>query len=140
MVLQGIAPSWIFPLCQGSKSEHTTLCAVKCVLKSWRILMFLVNLFRFILSLKFCIFFIDLQFLLQPFHILYFLIILISLACWPCCILGQSSFTFGCVSGSSAFVLFFVFQMSIFLLPTHLQFILADSRIFFWINISYLCA
>lgn len=75
MAFQGMAlASWT--LYQRSKSEHSILHAVKCVLKSWRILMFLVNLFWSILSLKFCIVFVDLQFLLLPFHILQFIIIL----------------------------------------------------------------
>lgn len=136
MVLQGIAP-----LYQGSKSEHSALCAVKCVLKSWRILMFLVNFFWFILSLKFCYFlcrfavsssvfshsvvsdYIDCIGTLAMLHTRSKLFVYIWTCFW-----------------SSAFVLSFVFQMSFSLLPMHLHFNLADSRIFSWINTSHLCA
>jgi len=52
-----------------SKKGHTILHAVNCVLKSRRLLMILVNLFRFILSLKFCIVFVDLQLFFTPLHI-----------------------------------------------------------------------
>lgn len=70
MALTGLPPvCWHLSCTKRSESGHSILHTVNYVLKLQRLIMFLVNLFWFSLSLKFCIVFVDLQLLLQPFHI-----------------------------------------------------------------------